>query len=275
MVNEKLKQVIDALPVIQQLFTHDVYITVMDTDSKIQGFAIPDGVSPRFSIGEKFDDPTGAYQAVMRSGAKKHNRLPVEVMGEAFEGDLVPIKDGAGLVGCIICTYSVGAREQMADITAQFQDSVQNINDSIQGVIDGIEKLFKMLTDMDEIASAVEGDVNNAVEVVNKISGNAARSNILALNASIEAARSGEHGRGFAVVATEMGKLAGDSGSSATAIKGTLGVITQHLASIISSIKDANDVAKEHMENISGIQKILDETIVLAEELKKDIKHGS
>lgn len=270
-MNEKLKQVIDALPVIQQLFAHDVYITVMDTDKKIQGFAIPDGVTPRFSIGEKFDDPSGAYQAVMRSGVKKHNRLPVEVMGESFEGDLVPIKDGAELVGCIICTYSVGDREQMADMTTQFQSSVQNINTSIQDVIDGIEKLFKMLTDMDEMANSVEGDVNNAVDVVNKISGNAARSNILALNASIEAARSGEHGRGFAVVATEMGKLAGDSGSSATEIKGTLGVITQHLASIISSIKDANDVAKEHMENVNEIQKILDETIVLAEELKKNI----
>lgn len=271
MVNEKLKQVIDNLPVIQQLFAHDVYITVMDANGRIQGFAVPDGVAPRFSIGDLFNDPTGVYQSVMRTGTKKHNCLPPEVMGEAFEGDLVPIKDGTELVGCIICTYSVGARQQMANTTEKFQQSVQNISSSTREVVVGIEKLFKMLTDMNEMTSSVEGDVHNAVDVVNKISGNASRSNILALNASIEAARSGEHGRGFAVVASEMGKLAGDSGSSATEIKGTLGVITDHLASIIASIKDANDVAKEHMENINEIQKILDETIVLAQELKKDI----
>lgn len=271
MLNDKLQQVIDMLPIIRQLYAHDVFIMVMDKDSIVRGYSVPDGVPPQLQVGEVFHDPTGAYQAVMRTGAKKHNCLPPEVMGEAFEGELVPVKDGMEVVGCIICTYSVGTKTQMASTTAKFKDSVHHINDSIRDVVTGIEKLFKMLTEMNEMTSSVEGDVHNAVDVVNKISGNASRSNILALNASIEAARSGEHGRGFAVVATEMGKLAGDSGSSATEIKGTLNVITDHLATIATYIKDANDVAKEHMANIGEIQKILEDTIVLAEELQKDI----
>lgn len=271
MLNEKLQQVIDMLPVIRQLYDHDVYLTVMDTDSVVRGYCIPDGERPKVHVGDVFDDPTGAYQSVMRTGTKKHNCLPPEVMGESFEGEIVPIKDGTQLVGCVICTYSVGTKEQMAGTTAKFRESVRNIDDSIKDVVAGIEKLFNMLSGMNEMTSSVEGDVHNAVEVVNKISGNAARSNILALNASIEAARSGEHGRGFAVVATEMGKLAGDSGSSATEIKGTLNVITEHLGTIIASIKDANDMAKNHMESINEIQGILADVIVLAEELQNDI----
>ena len=50
-----------------------------------------------------------------------------------------------------------------------------------------------------------------------------------------------------------------------------LNSITNHLVTIISSIKDANNVAKEHMENISQIQKILDQTLVLAGKLEEDI----
>lgn len=271
MAHEKLQQIVDALPVISKLFGHDVYITVMDKDAVVAGYSIPDGARPKLSVGEVFSDPSGAMQSVLRSGVSKHNRLPKDVMGEVFEGEIVPVKENGDVIGCVICTHSVSGKEQMADMTARFQEAVYNINDSISTVVGGFETLFKMLTDMNDMTSSVEGDVHNAVEVVNKISGNASRSNILALNASIEAARSGEHGRGFAVVATEMGKLAGDSGSSATEIKGTLGTITDHIASIITSIKDANDIAKEHMGNINEIQKTLQELTTLSEKLKKEI----
>jgi len=272
MLNERLSHVVDDLPMIKQMFEEDVYITVMDTNGIVQGYAVPDGVRPQLQVGDTFRDPSGAFSEVIRTGRPKHNRLPKEVMGEAFEGMLVPIKDNREVVGCIICTSSANMKEQIRQIAAKFQESIDNINTSLTTVIGGIENLFKMLTDMNALTNSVEGDVHTAVDVVGKISSNASRSNILALNASIEAARSGEYGRGFAVVATEMGKLANDSGRSATEIKSTLDVITEHLTSIVSSIKDANDVAKEHMDNISMIQKILEETVVLAEKLESNVK---
>ncbi len=271
MLNEQIKRIVDELPLIAQLFDKEVYITVIDADAVVQGFVVPDGVTPQLSVGERFIDPSGAFQEVMATGKPKKNRLPKEVMGEVFEGMLVPVKDGEEVVGCVTCTYSVDIKEQNVEIAAQFQASVQEIRDSIQTIEGGIENLFKMLSAVNEVTNHVESDVNTATEVVGKISSNASRSNILALNASIEAARSGEHGRGFAVVATEMGKLANDSGSSATEIKTTLNTITGHLVSIISSIKDANGVAQEHMENISSIQKILEKTVVLSEKLEKNV----
>ena len=271
MLNEQLAQVIEVLPIIRQLFEQDVYITVLDRGGVIQGYSVPDGVAPMMNVGQAFQDPTGAFNEVIRTGRRKHNYLPKEVMGEAFEGELVPVKDGMEVVGCVICTYSVEMKGQMAEIANQFQESVKGVDGSIQTVINRIGNLFHMLTEMDEMANGVESDVHNAVEVVNKVSNNASRSNILALNASIEAARSGEAGRGFAVVANEMGKLAKDSGASAAAIKETLNTITNHLVTIISSIKNANSMAKKNMENISQIQKILNQTLELAGKLEEDI----
>ena len=271
MSNEYLTQIVEFLPIIRQLFDQDVYLTVLDRDGIIQGFTVPDGVSPKLSVGQAFQDPTSAFDEVIRTGKRKHNCLPEEVMGEAFEGELVPVRHGGEVVGCVVCTYSVDIKKQMSEIANQFQESVKEISGSIQTVISRIGNLSNMLTEMDRMANVVEDDVNGAVEVVNKVSSNASRSNILALNASIEAARSGEYGRGFAVVANEMGLLAKDSGGSANAIKETLNSITDHLVAIISSIKDANNMAKANKENISQIQKILDQTLVLAGKLEEDI----
>lgn len=270
-MNEKLEYLVEALPMIRQLFEDDIYIAVFDADGVLVGYSLPDGVSPRMSVDQMFHDPSGALDKVLRTGQPQHNRLPKEVMGEAFEGELVPVKDGGKVVGCVISTHSVDVREQMSEITSKFQKSVGEINTSLQELVDGMEQLFEMLTSMDAMTNSVENDVHNAVEVVNKINSNASRSNILALNASIEAARSGENGRGFAVVATEMGKLANDSGSSSTEIKNTLHTIMEHLVTIVASIKDASNFTKQHSGNINSIQEILKDMVVLAQELQTDL----
>lgn len=272
-MNGRLQQLIDNLTIMKQLFGYDVVLSVIDRDRVVQGVYLPDGIAPKLRLGEVFHDPSGVLDKVLKTGVPQHNYLPKEVLGEAFEGELVPVKDGNEIVGCIVCTHSVDTKEQMEAITVKFRESVNRIDGSLHTLVDGLESLFELLANMNEMAGSVESDVHNAVEVVNQINSNASRSNILALNASIEAARSGEAGRGFAVVATEMGKLANDSGSSATEIKTTLGVIMEHLTKITSSIKDADTFTKEQQGNISSIEDILQEMLVLAGKLEKDIRN--
>lgn len=271
-MNIKLQNFVDNLDIIRQLFDKDLIISVLDENGVVQGFSLPEGLPPQVEVGSVFEDPSGIFDEVIRRGITKHNYLPKEVMGFPVEGNLVPIKDDGKVVGCVICTYSVEGRERIKHIAAEFQESIQEIDNSIQDVVKGIEGLFTMLTTMNQMTSDVEKDVNEATDVVNNISHNASHSNILALNASIEAARSGDAGRGFAVVATEMGKLAKDSGTSATQIKATLSVIVNHLETIGESIKEADDMAKTHIDSISSIRNILEHTISIAQELENDIK---
>lgn len=270
-MNKKLQFIIDNLGLIRQLYNKDVIISVIDKNHVVQGFSLPEGLPPQMEVGSVFEDPSGVFDEVIARGVTRHNYLPREVMGFPVEGNLVPVEDSGQIVGCVICSYSVEGKEQVKDIAERFQKSIQEIDSSIQSVIGGIETLFHMLTDMNTLTSEVELDVNKAADVVNKISSNASHSNILALNASIEAARSGEAGKGFSVVATEMGKLAKDSGSSAAEIKATLSAIVSHLESIMTSIAEANDVAKNYMDNISSIKTVLEQTISIADELQNDV----
>ena len=269
-MNAKLEAVIDALEYIRTAQGEDSFASVMDADGVVLAFSGPfkaDGMD----IGDKMEDPTGAFQKCIAKGVVVENILPKDVVGVTLKGKLIPIKDGHQVVGCLTTTVAVQDMGDIKVVVDEFETSVENITDSLQEVVGGFEQLANMLIDMTKITTEAETDVTNAASVVNKISGNASQSNILALNASIEAARSGEAGRGFAVVATEMGKLAKESGNSAGEIKNTLGVIIEHLRIIISSTNDANNVAQQHIGNINSIKEALEKTVELAKNLKENI----
>ncbi|MCM1090118.1 MAG: methyl-accepting chemotaxis protein [Butyrivibrio sp.] len=268
-MNEVLQQFIDALPIVRNMVNENSYITVLDTEGTVVGFAIPEGERSRYPVGSHFDDPTGVYEEVLRTGEKRYNRLPPEVMGEAYEGLLIPIKDGSHVVGCAVYSYSVESKEQVISMTQDFKDSVVDIRDSISEIVDGIADISEKMDDMSVKADTVEGTVGEATEVVQEIRRNASKSNILGLNASIEAARSGEAGKGFAVVAAEMGKLSNASGQSAKEISEKLANVENHLRDMIDSSTVANHVAKGHLENISDIRGKLDKIITLADQTLK------
>lgn len=268
-MNEEVQKIVDALPVIKQIVDDISFITVMDRDGIVQGYAIPDGDKPMLEIGTEFKDPSGCFDEVVRTGKRKFNYLPKEVMGVAFEGVLAPIKDRGNVVGVIIYTHSADDKEQARDLTAEFKNSVLDISKAIANVADSFEEIFTKLKGMNERTVEVEGDVAKAISIVGRICSNASLSNILALNASIEAARSGEAGRGFAVVASEMGKLSNDSGSSAKEIDSALSVISNHLEAIVTSIQDTNVVAEGYLNSLTDVKLKLEQTETLAAGLQK------
>jgi methyl-accepting chemotaxis protein len=147
---------------------------------------------------------------------------------------------------------------------AKLENDIENtdamLDDAMREILSMIESVRENADSENELASRLSqlsSDAEQAKGILSVISDIAEQTNLLALNAAIEAARAGEHGRGFAVVADEVRKLAERTQKSLTEINSTIGVIVQS----ISDASEQMNAGASSMESLVEQSKKAEEKI--------------
>lgn len=142
-------------------------------------------------------------------------------------------------------TQMMASIQSMTKITRQNQNMAQNL-------VESSDTGRTVFNDTIEKIDTIRESISKINEMVEIIDGIASRTNMLAMNAAIEAAHAGDAGRGFAVVAEEIRKLAEASGESSKDI-------TQSIEGIILTIQAASDDANTMDEAFGTIEKNVDQ----------------
>ncbi|GAB2669247.1 methyl-accepting chemotaxis protein [Vibrio panuliri] len=237
------------------------------------------------------DAPQGSiYHAVQQmslSLAQLVNNLDSSMV--ALRQELVSLEDRASSITqltdsqqqstAMIATAMTEMASSANNVADSASDTARNTDEAdkqsqhtqqlIHNTVDNIQGLAAQLGTASQAVSDLDNDVNNIVKVLDVIGDIAEQTNLLALNAAIEAARAGEQGRGFAVVADEVRNLAGRTQSSTKEIQQMITNLQEGSRNAIQTMDVCAATSQSTVEESQHASEALQQIVVALESISQ------
>jgi phage host-nuclease inhibitor protein Gam len=239
--NEVLEAFNRILPYLMVLFDDEASFAITDEDK----YLLIENCSNLHIKGKAGDIITngGAIQKAISSGKTVIMDVPKEVYGVPFKSYAIPIKnDNNKVVGSIVVGKSLEKRNQVLATSEALAASLEQISASIQSLTEGVQSVVSSNSEILSEVKVAKESAKGTDEILRFVENVSHQTNLLGINAAIEAARAGDLGKGFGVVAQEIRKLSASSSESIKKINGVVNKIEGSVGKISTKVSDTSTI---------------------------------
>ena len=269
--SEYLEMMAELVPYFNDLIAGDVSVSVI-RDGKYIAYCPADTLNFGNKIGDSLKNGIG--QRCLESGQSQSAVVSKEksAYGVAYAANAVPFKDGNVVVGCAVTATRIDKQEKIIAASDELAASSQELTAGMEELSAGALEVANTTKELSRLSQEVAQATHKMDEVVSFIQNIAGQTNLLGLNAAIEAARVGEQGRGFGVVAEEVRKLASSSAESVKTITQSLHNIQTSIDSLSSQLATIDRNVNEQTTAIGEMAKFSQNLAALSTDMTEVAK---
>jgi rubrerythrin len=267
---EALRRLASTAQYINDMTLADISLSIIEGDTYIT-YVPGRNIDLKRKPGDKIGRGTAVYQCMQerRRIIKEFSREESQY-GIPYIANAVPIFEDTGeIVGCIATVEDITTQDAMRSTSELLSSASLQLAAAIQTMNGQMEEMAAASETLQAATSKAVSNVKDTESVVDFIQEVAKQTNLLGLNAAIEAARVGELGRGFNVVAEEVRKLAVNSAESAKQIQQVLRIVQDTIIDINNNTNSLKEAIKEQTRTIEEIAASSQEMAAMASKLEK------
>ncbi|MBO8162587.1 MAG: chemotaxis protein [Brevibacillus sp.] len=265
-----LHSLLTVAPVLNKGLIFDCMVGVTDTE-KFLAYYPAKTLDLKINPGDPLRPGSINYTAIQEK-RRVMRKIAREVYGVPYIAAGFPIIDNGEVVGCLATGVSTDKEDRLESMADELADALGSIVSSTENLAKNSSELAAASQQVNTSTVLVRDKIEKTTQISELIRNISAKTNIIGINAAIEAARAGQHGRGFSIVANEIRILSETTSDSAASIFEGLNEMKELITLVSAEMEKTMHHTLSQSASIQELYSVVQRLHRMTEELRHTAK---